>query len=110
MEQYKVRGRIISALTGAQPAQAGFWVMLNLLDIVLSSMAIRTGSFEVNIVAQVLSMNSWGFFAYKLLMALVVPAILSCFGKAHALRYLNIGMAFVCLWNIVAISLGIFYL
>ncbi len=43
MEQRKVRARIMSTVTSAQPAQAGLWVMLNLLDTDSSSIAMRRG-------------------------------------------------------------------
>jgi len=92
------------------PVQARLWMTLNLLDVMLSWAAIQFGAVEVNPVARIFDLNSWGFFGYKLLGALMIAVILSNLGKTHLLQHLNKGMVLVCLWNTVTILLSIFYL
>jgi len=88
-----------------QPAR--LWILLNLLDVVLSWAAIRSGGRGDKHGSANIRHEYLGIFTYKLFGALMIAVILPRLGKTHMFRPLSTGMALVCLWNAAMLLLCI---
>ena len=81
------------------------WGALNFLDVGLSVIAGQNGAVEVGLIVRLFDDNYSGVMLYKAVMVTAVPAFLTQVKRMHLLRWLNIGMGCICLWNaVVAIS------
>ena len=78
------------------------FIILNEVDIILTTLALYLGSTECN--ALLASLKSPGMMALgKALLCLVVVAGLIALKRQHLFKWLNFGMLGVVIWNIVAV-------
>ncbi len=74
------------------------WLILNMLDVIISLMATRAGAAEIGLLYQVgdtfltASIN-------KMMLAILIGTILVYFRKNNWLSLLNLGMLGLCIYN-----------
>jgi hypothetical protein len=74
------------------------WVLFNLVDVVISGVAIRLGACEIGVLYQV--SGSWLSLAInKMALALLIGGVLVYARKDSWLRLLSLGMAGLCIYN-----------
>jgi hypothetical protein len=100
----------VSKLTGIiSSRQVGIWLGLNLLDLALSLIALEYGrALELTTMAWLLEkvpgtcsyyQSSYIWYGlYKMGLAVLVPVFLARVNKPNLLRWLNLGLAAVCLY------------
>ena len=71
-------------------------------DIVLSTLAISSGSHELNYIYSALG-SPILVAAVKMLTAGIVILVLGLFHRSRILKWLNVGMALIVSWNVMAV-------
>ena len=88
-------------------ANVGLWIGLNLMDVATSLVAFANGYSEGNYILRwVECADPWQLVAYKMGMILFILLPLAGAGKLHLLRWLNIGLGLVVVWNIIGLTVG----
>jgi len=83
------------------------WISLNLADLIMTiaTMVAVNGSFvEGNPVTAWIGGNIAGLVGYKLALTFVAIVLLSRIRKLHLLKWLNIIMAAIVVWNLALLS------
>lgn len=78
------------------------FIILNVADVVLSTLAISAGSHELNYIYSAMG-NPILIAAVKMFAAGVVILVLGLFHRSRILNWLNIGMALIVSWNVMAL-------
>ena len=78
------------------------FIILNAADIILSTLAISAGSQELNYIYTALG-SPVLIAVVKLLAAGIVILVLGLFHRSRILNWLNIGMALIVSWNVMAL-------
>ena len=78
------------------------WLILNLLDTLTTILAIERGLSESNPLITWVGGDIEGLIIYKVLMTILALLFLAKIKKLHLLKWLNIGMGLVVIWNITA--------
>jgi len=78
------------------------FIILNVADIALSTLALSLGSHELNHIYSALG-SPILVAAVKMLTVGIVILGLGLFHRSHLLNWLNIGMALIVSWNVVAV-------
>jgi hypothetical protein len=73
------------------------WVLVNIVDIVISMVAIRLGAGEVGFLAGVGSFT--GVVIVKLILVLIVGAVLFHQKRENILAALSLGLSIICIYN-----------
>lgn len=81
--------------------QATLWLELNLADVVLTILALSLGFSEGNSFLGLFVHNTGLFVFYRVVMMLAVLAFVHHKQKMQYIRWLNIGMGAIVLWNII---------
>jgi len=82
------------------------WISLNLADLVVTMVAMDGGFIEGNPVAAWIGGNIAGLVGYKIALTLLAIVFLSYLQKVHLLKWLNIIMAAVVVWNLALLCLS----
>lgn len=82
------------------------WISLNLADLVVTMVAIGGGFIEGNPIAAWIGGNSAGLVGYKITLTLLSIVFLFYLRKAHLLKWLNILMAAVVVWNLAVLFIS----
>jgi hypothetical protein len=75
------------------------FVILNLGDCILTTVALQHGLVEANPI--------WSHYSIWLKMPLAIVVAVALQRRPHVLRVLNIGMAIIVTWNLAAIIQGV---
>ena len=75
-----------------------FWVIFNMLDIVISLLAIRAGAIEIGILYQ-FSNDFLAASINKMMLAILIGIILVYARKTSWLSLCNLGMVGLCIYN-----------
>ena len=74
------------------------WLILNMLDIIISLLAMRAGAVEVGLLYQV--SGTWLVGSInKMMLATLIGVTLLYFRKNNLLSLLNLGMLGFCIYN-----------
>ena len=82
------------------------WISLNLADLVVTMVAMDGGFIEGNPITAWIGGNTAGFVGYKIGLTLLAIVFLSYLQKEHLLKWLNIIMAAVVVWNLALLCLS----
>ena len=74
------------------------WLVLNLLDIIISLLATRAGAIEIGSLYQV-SGTFLTASINKMMLAILIGVMLVYFRKSNWLSLLNLGMLGLCIYN-----------
>ena len=74
------------------------WIVLNMLDIIISLMATRAGAMEIGLLYQV-SGTFLTASINKMLLAILIGVMLAYLRKNNWLCVLNLGILFLCIYN-----------
>ena len=75
------------------------WLVLNVADLIVTLVALERGCSEVN--PMMSGLGAIELVAYKLGLTLLVVALLVRIRRLYLLRWLNVGIALVVVWNAV---------
>lgn len=82
------------------------WLILNAVDLITTFLAIQCGAVEGNPIMRRSGVASIDAIAiWKVTGALLAVGLLGSVGRLHWLRLPSIGMAIVCIWNLLILSL-----
>ena len=91
--------------------QVTVWLLLNLLDLVLSIVSLNYGARELPMLAWLLekepkipeyeALSFLWYGLYKMGLAVLVPAVLARIKKPHLFKWLNICLGCLCFYIIV---------
>ena len=99
----QLRARFTSGAASSFTSRAALvFIILNVADISLSALAISSGSHELNYIYSALG-SPILIAAVKMLTAGVVILVLGMFQRSHILNWLNVGMALIVGWNVIAL-------
>lgn len=99
----QLRARFTSGAASSFTSKAALlFITLNVADIALSTLAISSGSQEINYIYSALG-SPILIAAVKMLTAGVVILVLGLSNRSHILKWLNVGMALIVGWNVMAL-------
>ena len=79
---------------------AGFimWILVNILDILISITAVKHGATEIGFLYQVIG-SLTGMVVVKIMLALVIGGILAYKKKENLLAVVSLGLIAICIYN-----------
>ena len=82
------------------------FVLLNILDASLTFVALTAGATEGNGILFFFNRASESILIWKTAVPVAVVIILALIKRLYLLKWVNVVLAIVCLWNIIAIIIG----
>lgn len=84
---------------------ARVWIALNLIDLVTTATAIERGLVEGNVIMRWFVGNTAALVGYKVVLSIGVIFLLAWLKRSYLLKWLNIALGVVVVWNLIWVLL-----